>query len=294
MTGYLSSSKKRERIVMAVLSVFGLMFLLPLIITFSNSLMTESDIVLLYGARATLFDLMDGVVEKYRQIKLIPSTITFAQYKEVLVNQPFFMVLLTNSIKITLPVIAGNLFFSMLTAYGFTIWQWRYKEALFMVFIIVMLMPLQAVLVPNYIVADLLGIKTSYLAIILPGIFSPFGVFLMRQSMKTIPSAYFEAARMDGASNWHIFLYVVLPQLKPAIAALSMLMFIEYWNLVEQAVIFIDDYAREPLSVYLSRLAEGRMGIIFAASCVYMFLPLWFLLLGQKDLEKGIELSGVK
>jgi multiple sugar transport system permease protein len=283
----LSSNKKRERIITACLCGFGLLFLLPLIITFSNSLMTEADIILQYGARVTLFDLMDGVVEKYRQIKLIPQAITLAQYKEVLVNQPSFMVLMTNSIKITLPVIVGNLFFAMLTAYGFTIWRWRYKEALFMVFIIVMLMPLQAVLVPNYIVADLLSIKTSYLAIILPGIFSPFGVFLMRQSMKGIPVAYFEAARMDGASNWHIFLYVVLPQLKPAIAALSMLMFIEYWNLVEQAVIFIDDYTREPLSVYLSRLAEGRMGIIFAASCVYMFLPLWFLLLGQKDLEKG-------
>jgi multiple sugar transport system permease protein len=82
--------------------------------------------------------------------------------------------------------------------------------------------------------------------------------------------------------------------MKSGIAALTMLTFIEYWNLVEQAVIFIRDYYREPLSVYLSRIADGRVGLIFAASCVYMFLPLWFLVLGQKDLEKGIELSGVK
>ena len=63
---------------------------------------------------------------------------------------------------------------------------------------------------------------------------------------------------------------------------------------MEQAVIFIDDFTLEPLSVYLSRLADGRTGLIFAASCVYMFLPLWFLFSGQLDLEKGIELSGVK
>jgi multiple sugar transport system permease protein len=290
----LGRNSNRERVIMVFLFVFGLLFLLPLIVTFSSSLMSEAEILLSYGTKPTLFDLMEGAVEKFRQIRLIPSAITFDQYKEVLLNQPSFMVLLTNSIKITLPVIIGNLFFSMLTAYGFTIWRWRFKEALFMVYIIVMLMPLQAVLVPNYIVADLLRIKTSYLAIILPGIFSPFGVFLMRQSMKTIPPAYFEAARIDGAGNWHIFLHIVLPQLKSSIAALSMLMFIEYWNLVEQAVIFINDYSREPLSVYLSRIADGRMGLIFAASCVYMFLPLWFLMLGQKDLEKGIELSGVK
>ena len=73
-----------------------------------------------------------------------------------------------------------------------------------------------------------------------------------------------------------------------------MLTFIEYWNVAEQAVIFIDDYRLEPLSVYLSRLSDGRNGLIFAASCVYMFLPIWFLLSGQKELEKGIELSGVK
>jgi multiple sugar transport system permease protein len=157
-----------------------------------------------------------------------------------------------------------------------------------------MLMPLQAVLVPNYIIAAIFGIQRSYLAIILPGIFSPFGVFLMRQSMKAVPHAYFEAARIDGAGNLYILVYVLIPQLKSAVAALCMLTFIEYWNVVEQAVIFIDDYRFEPLSVYLSRLADGRNGLIFAASCVYMFLPVWFLFSGQKDLEKGIELSGVK
>jgi multiple sugar transport system permease protein len=279
---------------MAVLLAFGLLFMLPLIVTFTNSLMTEAEIILNYSTKPTLFDLMDGLTEKFRQIILIPEELSFAQYAEVLLNQPAFLILLTNSLKITVPVILGNLAFSILTAYGFTIWQWKRKEVLFTVFIVVMLMPLQAVLVPNYIIADILRIKASYLAIILPGVFSPFGVFLMRQSMKTIPEAYFEAARIDGAGNMQILIHIVVPQLKSSIAALLMLMFIEYWNLVEQAVIFIDEYAREPLSVYLSRIAEGRIGLVFAASCVYMFLPLWFLLLGQKDLEKGIELSGVK
>ena len=294
MNGYEARRKRKEKYIMVFLLLAGLLFLVPLAVTFTNSLMTEGEIILNFGSKITLFDLMDGLTEKFSRLRLIPEQISFQQYFQVLLNQPSFLILLTNSLKITLPVIIGNLLFAMLTAYGFTIWQWRHKEILFMVFIVVMLMPLQAVLVPNYIVADLLHIKASYLAIILPGIFSPFGVFLMRQSMKTIPAAYFEAAKFDGATNLQIFIHVVIPQLKSSIAALSMLMFIEYWNLVEQAVVFIDDYAKEPLSVYLSRIAEGRIGLVFAASCVYMFLPLWFLLLGQKDLEKGIELSGVK
>jgi multiple sugar transport system permease protein len=283
-----------EKIVTPVVLFFGLLFLLPLIVTLTNSFMTETEIALNYSTQLSVFDLLDGVVEKFIQINLIPRQVSTAQYAGVLINQPSFLILLVNSLKITAPVVLGNLIVSMLTAYGFTIWKWAYKEAVFVMYIVVMLMPLQAVLVPNYIIADLLHIKDSYLAIILPGIFSPFGVFLMRQSMKAIPDAYLEAARIDGANDLYIFLNVVLPQLKSSAAALCMLMFIEYWNLVEQAVIFIDNYANEPLSVYLSRLSEGRLGLIFAASCVYMFLPLWFLLMGQKDLEKGIELSGVK
>lgn len=285
---------KSEKIILPILTILGLLFLLPLIVTLTNSFMTETEITLAYNSRLTVFDLVDGITEKFAQLRLIPQSVSFSQYYEVLVGQPSFLVLLTNSVKLALPVALGSLVVSAFTAYGFTIWDFKYKESVFAAYIIVMLMPLQAVLVPNYIVADIFRIKQSYLAIILPGIFSPFGVFLMRQSMKSMPPSYFEAARIDGATDWHIFWQIILPQMKSSVAALLMLVFIEYWNLVEQAVIFIDDWAKEPLSVYLSRLAEGRMGLIFAASCVYMFLPMWFLTLGQKDLEKGIELSGVK
>ena len=276
------------------LVVLGALFLFPLVVTVSGSLMTEQAIILNYSSRITSFDLSAGLTERFKNILLIPNPASVEQYAGVLIDQPSFLVLLFNSIKITLPVTLGALCTGLLTAYGFTIWQWKYKEQVFLGFIVVMLMPLQAVLVPNYIIAALFGIQKSYLAIILPGIFSPFAVFLVRQSMKAIPPAYFEAAKIDGAGNWYILFHILIPQLKSTIAALCMLTFIEYWNLVEQAVIFIDDYRLEPLSIYLSRLADGRTALVFAASCVYMFLPVWFLFSGQKDLEKGIELSGVK
>jgi multiple sugar transport system permease protein len=276
------------------LIVLSAIFLFPLIATIAGSFMTETAITAEYTSRISTFDLARGITEKYKPIPLIPNPVSLDQYAEVLINQPSFLILLFNSIKITLPVTLGCLAISLLSAYGFCLWQWRHKEAVFAVYIVVMLLPLQAVLVPNYIMASLLGIRTSPLAIILPGIFSPFGVFLMRQSMKAIPPAYLEAAKIDGAGSLYTFFHVVLPQLKSPAAALCMLMFIEYWNVVEQAVIFIDDFRLEPLSVYLSRIADSRMGLIFAASCVYMLPPLWFLFSGQEDLEKGIELSGVK
>jgi multiple sugar transport system permease protein len=286
--------KTQDMLVIFFLGVPGFLFLFPLIATLAGSFMTENAIGVNYTSRLNTFDLVEGLTEKFRRVLLIPNPVSLEQYAEVLINQPSFLALLFNSLKIALPVTLGALGIALLSAYGFCRWQWKYKEAVFTVYVVVMLMPLQAVLVPNYIIAALLGIRKSILAIILPGIFSPFGVFLMRQSMKTIPRAYFEAAEIDGAGDWYILFHLVIPQLKSSVAALCMLVFIEYWNVVEQAVIFIDDFTKEPLSVYLSRLAEGRTGLIFAASCVYMFLPLWFLLSGQRDLEKGIELSGVK
>jgi len=286
--------KKNPVFIVIFLIIIAVIIFFPLLVTIAGSFMSEQAISLNYSSRVSTFDLVDGITEKFKKLIFIPNPFTLSQYKNVLIDQPSFLFLILNSIKITLPVTAGALLFGILTSFGFTIWKWKHKEKLFLCFVVVMLMPLQAVLVPNYIIAAIFGIQKSYLAIILPGIFSPFGVFLARQGMKSIPGAYFESAKIDGAGNHQTLFYIVIPQLKSIIAAVCMLTFIEYWNVVEQAIIFIDNFRYEPLSVYLSRLADGRTGLIFAASCVYMFLPVWFLLSGQKDLEKGIELSGVK
>ncbi|WP_027398895.1 carbohydrate ABC transporter permease [Anaerovorax odorimutans] len=288
------SQKLQNMVIMGILTVLGVLFLIPLIVTITNSFMPGNDIITHYTTTLSVFDLVNGVKEKFIQIPLIPSQITVSQYKNALIDQPVFLILLANSLKITVPVVIGNVIISVLSAYGFTIWQWKHKEKVFLIYIIVMLLPLQAVLVPNYIVADKLGLTTSYLAIILPGIFCPFGTFLLRQTMKGIPKEYFEAAQVDGASALYIFCHIGLPEMKSGIAALSMLVFIEYWNIVDQVIIFIKEYYREPLSVFLSMIPSENISLIFAVSTVYMLLPLWFLTIGQKDLEKGIELSGIK
>jgi len=277
-----------------LLGLLSVLFLLPLIVTFTNSFMGEIEIALNYSGKLSLFDLAEGISSAFIKLKLIPAEATLKQYKSVLISDPTFLVLLSNSIKLTVPVVIGNIIVSTLASYGFILWKFKYKEIIFYIYITIMLMPMQAVLVPNFIAAGKLGIQESYLAIILPGVFSPFGTFLLRQNMKSIPKSYLESAEIDGASHISVFINIVLPQMKSGIAALAMLTFIEYWNIVEQAIIFIKDYTKEPLSVYLSRIAEGRISIIFAASCVYMAIPLWTLVFGREDLERGIEMSGVK
>ena len=288
------SQRTQHRLRFIVLSLIGALFLFPLVVIFSNSFMSEQEIIANYSTDLSVSNTLDGVYRQFVDLRLIPQDATISQYRAVLVDQSIFLMQLLNSVRITAPVLIGNLIISLLTAYGFTCWKWKHKEILFFVYIVVMLMPLQAVLVPNFIIADQLGITRSHWAIIWPGIFSPFGTFILRQSMKAIPAANYEAARMDGAGELYIFLFIVVPQMKSGIAALTMLVFIEYWNLVEQAIIFIRDYTMEPLSVFLARAGQGHMGLIFVASSVYMIFPLIWLIMGQKHLQKGIELSGIK
>lgn len=199
-----------------------------------------------------------------------------------------------NSVKIVVPIVLGQILVSAPAAYAFTVLKFRGKEGLFFLYIIVMLLPLQVTLMPNYMVADWMGITDSYLAIILPGIFNPLGVFLLRQFMKSMPDAYIEAAKVDGAGHGKIFLWVVLPMVKHGIAAVAMLTLLDYWNLVDQAVIFIQNSEAQPLSIFLAKINSGELGIAFAGSCFYALPVLLVLLYGQEYLKNGIAITGLK
>ena len=146
--------KFSDIIIISILILLSAIFLFPLLVTISNSFMSASEILTNYTSKRLIFDVMDGISKKFINIKLLPGTLTISQYKEVLINQPSYLLLMMNSLKITVPVVIGNVLVSLLSAYGFTIWKWKYKEVVFLLYIIVMLMPLQAVLVPNFIVAD--------------------------------------------------------------------------------------------------------------------------------------------
>ncbi|GJM76868.1 hypothetical protein HMSSN036_90840 [Paenibacillus macerans] len=127
---------------------------------------------------------------------------------------------------------------------------------------------------------------------ILPGVFAAFGVFMLRQFMLHIPYAYIEAAKMDGAGHPRIFLALILPMVKPGLAALVVLLFVDYWNMVEQPLIFLDPL-KQPLSVFLSRLS-GEWGTAFAASMLYMSPMVLLFLYAETYFIEGVQLSGIK
>ena len=283
-------SANKASIFLVMFSTIAIIYILPLIITFSNSLMSSSEIIRNYSSEGGI--LQEG--KKFIDMNLVPGSVTLSQYDQILFRSPFYLNMFWNSVKITIPVVIGQLIVSSMAAYSFTVLRFKYKEALFFIYIIVMLLPLQVTLMPNYVIADMLHMTDSYLAIILPGIFNPFGVFLLRQFMKTIPDAYIESAQIDGAGHFRIFIGIILPMVKSGLASVAMLTFVDYWNLIDQAVIFIRDSNAQPMSLFLARINQAQMGISFASSCFYVLPVLIILFYGQEYLKEGIGLSGLK
>lgn len=216
------------------------------------------------------------------------------EYLILLFKRPLYLRMMWNSLIITIPVLIGQLLLAPLAAYGFWQCRWKYKEILFYLYMIVMLMPLQLTLVPNYLVANWLGIQNSSLAIILPAMFQPLGVFLIRQQIQDFPQETLEAARLDGASEYRIYRSIVKPNLSSAIAAALILIFIDNWNIVDQAVIFLREPYQQPLSVYLCQILEEQPDIFYVASVFYAVPVLLIFLMGQDYLIQGISMSGVK
>ena len=153
-------------------------------------------------------------------------------------------------------------------------------------------MPYQVTLVPNYLVSNWLKLIDTNWAIWLPGIFSPFAVFLLTKFMRRIPTSVIEAAQIDGAKESQIFRRVCLPLCKGAICSAAILIFIDYWNMVEQPLILLSNAEMHPLSVFLSKINAGEIGLAFAVATIYMVPSLLVFLYGEDYLVEGITYQG--
>jgi multiple sugar transport system permease protein len=155
-----------------------------------------------------------------------------------------------------------------------------------------MLMPYQVTLVPNFLVSRALGIYGTRWAIWLPGMFSPFAVYLLTKFMRRIPTEVMEAASIDGADEWYIFSRVCMPLCKGGIASIAILVFFDYWNMVEQPLILLSDSDMHPLSVFLSKINSGEISLAFAVAVIYLVPPLLIFLYGEDYLVEGISYQG--
>ena len=289
--------KKRYfgRFALTLLSVFfALWFLLPTVLTISNSFMTQSEISSNYGKVFANVSGSDGkaYIADNVNLKFIPDKVTFNQYISVLIRSPDYLLKFWNSVILVVPIVLLQLVVASVTAYGFTRWRGKVRSFMFFFYVILMLMPTQVTLVPNYLVSDWVGLLNTRWAIILPGAFAPFSVFLLTKSMRRIPASLIEAAKLDGSSEWQIFKDICLPQCRSALYSIAILVFIDYWNMVEQPIILLPNADLQPLSVYLSTINSSEVGLAFAIATIYMVPSLLLFLHGEDYLVEGIAHQG--
>nr|WP_246553186.1 carbohydrate ABC transporter permease [Paenibacillus tritici] len=276
-----------------ILGAVALVMLFPIGVTLINSFMSTREIGINYGPVGQMNKVVEGRSDPFANLKWLPDQVSLEQYGKVLMDSPLYLSMFWNSVFLVVPIIAGQTLIAALAAYAFSKLRFRGREFMFLIYVLTMLMPFQVTLVPNYIMADRLGLLNSPGAIILPGIFAAFGVFMLRQFMLDIPYAYIEAAKMDGAGHLRIFYTLIVPMVQPGLAALTILLFVDYWNMVEQPLIFLDDPLRQPLSVYLSNVSSEK-GLAFAASAIYMAPMVLLFLYAETYFIEGVQLSGIK
>ena len=276
----------------AIAGFFAILFLMPIILTITNSLMTKSEINANYGV---IFAKRNGVrvfISNTVNLKFIPDIVSFEQYFKVLILSPEYLLKFWNSLFYVVPIVAFQLAIASLASYGFARYRGRVREVIFFAYIILMLMPYQVTLVPNYLVSSWLNILNTRWAIWLPGFFSPFAVYMLTKYMRRIPKSIYEAAEIDGAGEWQIFTKICLPNCRGGIASIAILLFIDYWNMVEQPLILLSNDQLHPLSVFLSKINSGEISLAFAVAVIYMVLPMMVFLYGEDNLVEGIVYQG--
>jgi len=278
---------KKKTVRTAVLAMFCLLFWVPVLVMFPNSFMGPEELKAAYGGGL-------GGGGAGGSMELLPVYPTLRPYVELLLDSPDFFVMFWNSVKQVVPILLGQVLVGMPAAWAFGRYRFTGRRILFLLYMILMIMPFQVTMVSSYLVLSNLSLMDTHLAIILPGVFSAFPVFIMQKFFHSIPDALVEAAMVDGAGQLKIFLHVGVPLGMPGIMASVLLNFLEYWNAIEQPMTFLKEQRLWPLSLYLPDITADKAGAAWSASVIMMVLPVLLFLMGQETLEQGIAASGIK
>lgn len=277
----------------AIAVITALIFLMPIVLTITNSFMSASEISSNYGS---VFQKTDTGGKQYIaqtvNLKFIPDMVTFSQYATVLFKSPDYLLKFWNSVILVVPIVVFQLVIAVLAAYGFTRTRGKLSAIVFFAYVILTLMPYQVTLVPNYLVLNWMKLLNTNWSIWLPGIFSPFSVYLITKYMKRIPVPLIEAAKIDGANEFQIFSKVCIPICKGVITTCAILVFMDYWNMVEQPLLFFTDTDKYPLSIFLSKINAQEVGLAFAVATFYMIPSLLIFFYGEDQLVEGIAYQG--
>lgn len=277
--------KKGGRI--AILVIFALLAVAPVCFLISGAFMGNSEI----------YHCISPVLEKnagYAKWHLLPWYPTLENLVGLLFDSPEFFHMFWNSVKITAGILGGQILFGMPAAWGLARYSFRGKKFIYLLFIIMMMMPFQVTMLSEYLVLDRLHLLDTSAAVILPGIFSTFSVFIMYRFFCGIPKSIIEAARIDGAGELQVFFKIGIPMGSAGILSAVVLSFLECWSMIEQPMTFLKTKSLWPLSLYLPQIDAHKGGLSLCASFFIVLPALFVFLSGQNYLEQGIAASASK
>ena len=230
-------------------------------------------------------------------IQWIPRTFILDNYPAAWnMAIPFYLYFL-NTLKVAAWSLVGGVTICLFSAYAFAKIDFKGKNVIFILYLITLMFPNTVLLVPRLVIYRFMGIYNTHLALILPGFISTFGTFLLRQYFLQLPNDLFEAARIDGASEFRIFAQIAGPLIKAGIAAFAIFHLIWSWNDYENPLMFVTNRALFTIPVGILEfrgLKTAAVGPIMAAS-VISILPLFVIFLAaQKYFVEGIAMSGIK
>lgn len=261
-------------------------------------------VVLIVGAALMVFPFVWQLLTSFKTLSdsvqvppsLLPRAWVFTNFAEVFDSMPFGQMFL-NSVLLTVGRTVGQVALCTMAGYAFARIAFPGRHALFVVFLSVLMVPSQLYLLPQYEIIQALGWLNTLQALIVPGIFSAFGTFLIRQFFLSMPAELEEAARIDGANPWQTFWRIMVPLAKPGIIALVVFTVLWSWNDLLWPLIVTTDPAKMPLSVGLSQLVgiHGTDYPVLMAGALLATLPMLvtFMIL-QRQFIQGIAFSGTK
>lgn len=273
--------RKRKVLLYILLFLLTLLLLSPMYFLLEGSFMSKGEI------SHNLSAVLKGG-QGFAGWSLFPTDPSAHSYEKLLIFSPTFYVMFWNSMKLEFFILLGQLLVAVPAAWGFARLKIPFKNVLFTTYIVLMLMPFQVTMLSNYLTLDKMHLINTQASIILPTIFSTFPVFIMYRFFGQISDSTIEAAQIDGANRFQIFMRIGLPLGYTGIAAAMVIGFLEYWNLIEQPLAFLTDKALWPLSLFLPNIGLDQAEVAFASSIIVLIPSFLVFLAGQDYLEQGI------
>lgn len=270
-----------------VLAFFAILTCLPVIMVLCASIKSGNELEAILSPVIS-----DGAGEvSWNFLSLYPTGMHFVR---LLFMTPDFFTVFWNSMKIVTLILLGQMAVAVPSAWAFAAFRFRGRGMLFTGYVMLMLLPFQVTMLPSYLVLNGLQLMNTQAAVILPAIFSTFPVFLIYRGFAGIPMELLEAARIDGAGEWMMFWRIGIPLGSAGILSALVLGFLDYWNLMEQPLAFLQDKTQWPLSLYLPEIGIAQAGRAMAASVITLIPATFVFVIGQDYLEQGIAASGIK